>query len=80
MFYKDEAGKMDKPNPLAENATDRNSGLVRRHAFATESREIDMIGRIHSDIFFQEKYTSKRSECKDQINQEFGRVLSHGDR
>jgi hypothetical protein len=38
LFYKDEAGKMDKPNLLAENAADRISGLV-RHAFATESRQ-----------------------------------------
>jgi hypothetical protein len=56
LFYKDEAGKMDKPNPLAANDADRNSGLAKRQTFAAESREIDMIGRIHSDIFFQDRY------------------------
>jgi hypothetical protein len=56
LFYKDEAGKMDKPNPLAANEVDRNSGLVKRQTFGAESREIDMIGRIHSDIFFQDRY------------------------
>lgn len=56
LFYKDEAGKMDKSNPLAENAVDKNSGLTKRQAFSATSREIDMIGRIHSDIFFQERY------------------------
>lgn len=56
LFYKDEAGKMDKPNPLAPNAADRNSGLVTRREFVAGSREIDMIGRIHADIFFQERY------------------------
>jgi hypothetical protein len=56
LFYKDEAGKMDKPNPLAANAVDKNSGLVKRQTFAALSSEIDMIGRIHSDIFFQERY------------------------
>ena len=49
LFYKDEAGRMDEP-------VDRNSGSTARQAFAATSREIDMIGRIHSDIFFQERY------------------------
>jgi hypothetical protein len=56
LFYKDEAGKMDKPNPLAADDADKNSGLVKRQTFAATSSEIDMIGRIHSDIFFQERY------------------------
>ncbi|HSN23963.1 MAG TPA: hypothetical protein VLS45_07320, partial [Methylomicrobium sp.] len=56
LFYKDEAGKMDKPNPRAADAADRNSGLATRATFSAESKEIDMIGRIHSDIFFQERY------------------------
>jgi hypothetical protein len=56
LFYKDEAGKMDKPNPLAANAVDKNSGLAKRQTFAALSSEIDMIGRIHSDIFFQKRY------------------------
>jgi hypothetical protein len=56
LFYKEEAGKMDKPNPLAANAADRNSGLVKRQTFAAGSREIDMMGRIHTDVFFQDRY------------------------
>ena len=56
LFYKDEAGKLDKPNPRAADAADRNLGLVTRAAFSAESKEIDMIGRIHSDIFFQERH------------------------
>jgi hypothetical protein len=55
LFYKDEAGKMDKPNPLAANAAYRNSGLVKRQTFAAGSREIDMMGRIHTDVFFQDR-------------------------
>jgi hypothetical protein len=51
LFYKDEAGKMDKPNPFAPD-----DGLVKRQTSAATSSEIDMIGRIHSDIFFQERY------------------------
>ena len=56
LFYKDDVGKIDKQNSLAENAADRNSGLAKRHTFSARSSEIDMIGRIHSDIFFQERY------------------------
>ena len=33
-----------------------NKGLQKRRALIAESREFDMIGRIQSDIFFQEKY------------------------
>jgi hypothetical protein len=47
---------MDKPNPLAADDADKNSGLVKRQTFAATSSDIDMIGRIHSDIFFQERY------------------------
>ena len=39
LFYKDEAGKMDKPNPLADE-DDRNSGLALRAAFTVQSREV----------------------------------------
>jgi hypothetical protein len=56
LFYKDEAGKMDKPHPLAANAADRNSGLASRQTFAVESHARDMIGRIYTDICFQCRY------------------------
>jgi hypothetical protein len=56
LFYKDEADKMDKPNPLAADAADKNSGLVKRTEFISLSKEVDMIGRIHTDIFFQPRY------------------------
>ena len=56
LFYKDEAGKMNETVIVAEDGHQPNSGLQRRRAFVTESREFDMIGRIHGDIFFQERY------------------------
>jgi hypothetical protein len=52
LFYKDEAVKMDIPNPLAANAVDKNSELNKRQTFGAESREIYMIGRIHMDLHF----------------------------
>ena len=54
LFYKDEAGKMDKPNPRANDAADKNSGLGTRADFSAESKEIDLIGRIDSNMLFQE--------------------------
>jgi hypothetical protein len=56
LFYKDEAGNMDKPNPFAPDDANKNSGLIKRQTFPTTSSEINMIGRICSDIFFQERY------------------------
>ena len=67
LFYKDEAGKMDKPNPLAANAADRNPGLAKRQAYSAESREIDMIGRIHTDIFFQDRYMLNEVNAKIKL-------------
>ena len=53
LFYKDEAGKMDHANPLADDA---NSGLKKRAGFTNRNRVVDLLGRLHSDIFFQPRY------------------------
>jgi hypothetical protein len=53
LYIKDEAGKMDKADL---NADDKNDGLAKRATYTSLSREVDMIGRIHSHIFFQERY------------------------
>ena len=52
MFFKDDAGKMDA---IAVNA-DANNGFMARRAKAAGSREFEMMGRIHQDIFFQDRY------------------------
>ena len=53
LFYKDIAGNMDDANPLHATA---NSALKKRHSFFTNGRTVDLIGRIHADIFYQPKY------------------------
>ena len=53
LFYKD-VGNLDDNNPRANNAT--NTALVKRHSFTNGSAVVDMIGYIHSDLFFQDKY------------------------
>jgi len=52
LYYKDQAGRMD-----AITFDDAgNSGLAQRRALTLRSREFDMIGRIHGDIFYQNRF------------------------
>ena len=51
LWYKDTAAHMD-----ANDITGDNAGLEERSEYTKESKTVDLIGRIHSDIFFQEKY------------------------
>jgi hypothetical protein len=67
LFYQDEAGKMDKADPLAGAAADRNSALTTRALFTSESKELDMMGRIHSDIFFQQRYMLNEVNTKIKL-------------
>jgi len=67
LFYKDQAGKMIKCNPLEAATADRNSGLVKRHAFISENKELDMMGRIHWDIFFQPRYMLNEVNTKIKL-------------
>ena len=54
LFYKDTAGKMDSNDPTADD--DANDGLVTRASFTTGGKEVDLLGRLHTDIFFQSRY------------------------
>jgi len=57
LFYKDQAGTMDSVLTTADEAGNQpNVGLQQRRALMVESKEFDMMGRIHGDVFFQEKY------------------------
>ena len=53
LFYKDMAGKMDSVDFAADAV---NDGLAKRRALVAGSRELDMMGRLHADIFFQDRY------------------------
>ena len=53
LFYKDEAGKMESNDPTVDTA---NAGLKKRAVFTAESNEVDLVGRLHTDIFFQSRY------------------------
>src|SRR3954466_14698239 len=53
LYYKDTDTRMDDGDPHAANA---NGGLRKRYRFFHNGGVVDMIGCIHSDLFFQEKY------------------------
>src|SRR6266516_3231525 len=53
LYYKDTAAKMDDTNPMAADA---NSGLKKRRSFFNDGGVVEMIGCIHNDLFFQEKF------------------------
>ena len=55
LFYKDQGGKMDVVNPLAD-AADANKGLKERHVHTSENKSVAMEGRIHSDLFAIDRY------------------------
>ena len=51
LFYKDTAGAMD--SIVINNGP--NNGLNQRAVFTEESREVDLLGPLHADIFFCER-------------------------
>jgi len=53
LFYKDDASRMDETIIEEAGGHRPNSGLQKRPEFVARSREFDMIGRIHGDIFFR---------------------------
>ena len=67
LFYKDRAGKMDAPNPHSA-AADVNTGLKKRAEFTNGNRVVDMIGRLHSDIFFQQRYMLNEVNTKIRLS------------
>jgi hypothetical protein len=53
LYYKDAATRFEDGNPHDAAA---NTGFKKRHAFFEGGGVVDLMGCIHSDLFFQEKY------------------------
>ena len=64
LYYKDQAGQMDAAAVAGNNT---NSGFLARRAHVLQSREFDMMGRLHADIFFQDRYM-KRGRREDKVD------------
>ena len=53
LYIKDVAGRMEDADPTANDA---NVGLKERRAFFRNGANVEMLGRIHADIFYQQKF------------------------
>lgn len=53
LYFKDKAGKMDNVDPTD---ADGNTGLAARYQYTKQSRTFDVMTRVHSDIFMQDRY------------------------
>ena len=53
LYCKDEADKMDHTDPLPAAS---NSGLKKRYSYISEGKTVDLLGRLHSDLFYQSKF------------------------
>ena len=67
LFYKDTPGKMAVANPVPQDA-DANLGLKARYAFTMNSNAVDMMGPIHSDLFFQERLLLNGVNLRIRLN------------
>ena len=64
LFYPDQPDRMDVVD-FAENA--RNSGLYKRSRFTHTSHVVDMMGRLHADMFFQDRYLLNEVHVKIKL-------------
>ena len=67
LYDKDTAGNMDRSYPDHANAGERNYGLQKRASFTDRGVTVDMIGRIHSEIFFQDRYMLNKVNVKVRL-------------
>ena len=58
---------MNRPNPDQANAGETNYGLQKRAAFTDRGATVDIIGRIHSDIFFLDRYKFNEVNVKIRL-------------
>ena len=58
---------MDRSNPAHANEDERNFGLQKRASFTDEGATIDTIGRINSDVFFQDRFMLNEVNVKIRL-------------
>lgn len=62
LFIKDTTGHMDTHTPLGYN-----QGLTQRAQYSTQSRIVESITPIHTDLFFQEKLLINGVDLKSKF-------------
>jgi len=67
LYYKDAAGQMDTVELREGDDVVPNEGLVKRSQHTNQSRVVDMMGRLHADIFFQDRYMLNEVNVKIKL-------------
>ena len=61
LYYQDTPGHLESMNP------NTNNGFKQRKNLASQGRSVDMIGRLHCDIFHQERYLLNGVDVKIRL-------------
>ena len=64
LFYEDQPGRVDSVD-FGDAAC--NNGLYTRSRFTRSNRSVDMIGRIHANIFFLSRYLLNKVNVKIKL-------------
>ena len=72
LWHRNTAGHID-------SMATTNSGYTKRKARAVQSREIDIMGRLHLDLSFQNRYFLNGIEIFLRLNRSKEYVCFHGD-
>ena len=75
LWYKDTAGHMD-----ATQENGGNAGLARRRGYIVGSRVVEMMGRLHVDLFMQDRFLLNGVTVKIRLVRKQGRLLADGQR
>jgi len=67
LYYKDAAGQMDTVALRDGDDVVPNEGFVKRSQHTNQSRVVDMMGRLHADIFFQDRYMLNEVNVKIKL-------------
>ena len=65
LWYKDKASRMNAVELVG--GPDPNHGFVTRREYITSSRVVDMIGRLHVDMFLQDKFLINGVDVKIRL-------------
>ena len=62
-----------------DDIADENKGLVSRRAYLTKSKTLQLIGRSHSDIFYQNRYLMNGVDLKLKLIRNTNALVLMGD-
>jgi hypothetical protein len=68
LFYKDTPGFMETLEVDLTKLNTSNLGWLKRREIMGKKNSIDMFGRIHADIFFQDRYLLNNVEMKIRLS------------